>query len=87
LKEKHINVTGEALQGQRDGEMSEIVPASKESSNSELKQSQKGMVLPFAPLSVAFDNIRYSVDMPAVIVLASCSVLYSYVNYLDISYF
>ncbi|OAY78663.1 ABC transporter G family member 39 [Ananas comosus] len=25
---------------------------------------QKGMVLPFSPLSITFDNIRYSVDMP-----------------------
>ncbi|XP_077211790.1 pleiotropic drug resistance protein TUR2-like isoform X2 [Tasmannia lanceolata] len=26
--------------------------------------SRKGMVLPFSPLSIVFDNIRYSVDMP-----------------------
>jgi len=26
----------------------------------------KGMVLPFQPLAVSFDEIRYSVDMPAV---------------------
>uniref|UniRef100_A0A8R7R5Q6 ABC transporter domain-containing protein n=1 Tax=Triticum urartu TaxID=4572 RepID=A0A8R7R5Q6_TRIUA len=26
---------------------------------------RKGMVLPFAPLAVAFNNMRYSVDMPA----------------------
>jgi hypothetical protein len=65
--------------------MSEIVPASRGASNSELNQSQKGMVLPFAPLSVAFDNIRYSVDMPAVIVLAFLLSYHSYVNYLDIS--
>ncbi|XP_058112242.1 pleiotropic drug resistance protein 1-like isoform X3 [Magnolia sinica] len=28
------------------------------------QSKKKGMVLPFAPLSIAFDNIRYSVDMP-----------------------
>jgi hypothetical protein len=27
----------------------------------------RGMVLPFIPLSLVFDNIRYSVDMPPVI--------------------
>jgi hypothetical protein len=27
----------------------------------------RGMVLPFIPLSLVFDNIRYSVDMPLVI--------------------
>ncbi|KAF3332106.1 ABC transporter G family member 44 [Carex littledalei] len=61
LKEKHTNVTGEVLDGPRAGEMSEIISAS----NSDLNQNQKGMVLPFAPLSVAFDNMKYSVDMPA----------------------
>ena len=28
------------------------------------------MVLPFQPLSVTFDEMRYSVDMPAVIFLS-----------------
>jgi hypothetical protein len=28
--------------------------------------TQKGMVLPFLPLSLSFDDIRYSVDMPQV---------------------
>lgn len=27
---------------------------------------RRGMVLPFEPLSITFDNIRYSVDMPQV---------------------
>lgn len=70
MKEKHTNVTGEVLDGPRAGEMSEIVSASGGTADSNLNQSQKGMVLPFAPLSVAFDNIRYSVDMPAVNILA-----------------
>ena len=30
-------------------------------------QNKKGMVLPFVPLSITFDDIRYSVDMPQVI--------------------
>lgn len=33
-------------------------------------QSKKGMVLPFQPLSLAFNHINYYVDMPAV----SCSL-------------
>jgi hypothetical protein len=28
--------------------------------------SQRGMVLPFVPLSLTFGNIRYSVDIPQV---------------------
>ncbi|KAE9459161.1 hypothetical protein C3L33_08934, partial [Rhododendron williamsianum] len=30
------------------------------------KNRQRGMVLPFEPLSIAFDDIKYSVDMPQV---------------------
>jgi len=29
-------------------------------------QVNKGMVLPFVPLSITFEDIRYSVDMPEV---------------------
>jgi len=29
-------------------------------------KAKKGMVLPFEPLSIAFDDISYYVDMPAV---------------------
>ena len=28
--------------------------------------AQKGMILPFQPLSMAFENINYYVDMPTV---------------------
>jgi len=27
---------------------------------------KRGMVLPFMPLSITFDNVKYSVDMPQV---------------------
>jgi len=30
------------------------------------QNKKKGMVLPFAPLSITFDNVKYSVDMPQV---------------------
>ena len=32
-------------------------------------QNRRGMVLPFTPLSITFDDIRYSVDMPQVLIL------------------
>ena len=32
----------------------------------EAKHNKKGMVLPFQPHSITFDDIRYSVDMPEV---------------------
>lgn len=28
--------------------------------------TKKGMILPFQPLSMSFDDVNYSVDMPAV---------------------
>lgn len=36
---------------------------------------KKGMVLPFEPLSVTFDEIRYAVDMPQVCVLMIVELL------------
>jgi len=36
------------------------------SSNSAVGNPRRGMVLPFQPLSLAFDHINYYVDMPAV---------------------
>ena len=41
--------------------MDEAVSENKASSS-----GRKGMVLPFQPLSLTFDDIRYSVDMPQV---------------------
>nr|XP_019707357.1 ABC transporter G family member 36-like isoform X6 [Elaeis guineensis] len=62
LKEKHANLTGEVL------EQSSIRRSGTASTSTnevvDLNQNQKGMVLPFVPLSMTFDNIRYYVDMP-----------------------
>nr|XP_019707359.1 ABC transporter G family member 36-like isoform X7 [Elaeis guineensis] len=59
LKEKHANLTESPHEIRRSGTAStstnEVV---------DLNQNQKGMVLPFVPLSMTFDNIRYYVDMP-----------------------
>jgi hypothetical protein len=41
--------------------MDEAVGENKASSS-----GRKGMVLPFQPLSLSFDDIKYSVDMPQV---------------------
>nr|CAD1823917.1 unnamed protein product [Ananas comosus var. bracteatus] len=55
LKEKHANLTGEGLE--------KTVGATKTSTTAS-SPIKKGMVLPFVPLSLTFENIRYSVDMP-----------------------
>lgn len=34
--------------------------------NKASSSKERGMVLPFVPLSLTFDEIRYSVDMPQV---------------------
>nr|CAB3473545.1 unnamed protein product [Digitaria exilis] len=70
LKEKHANLKGEVL------DASHLVSASSHRStgiNTETDSAiveddsaptKRGMILPFVPLSLTFDNIRYSVDMP-----------------------
>lgn len=40
-------------------------------SSSAVDGSRKGMVLPFTPLSLAFDHVNYYVDMPSVSPFAS----------------
>ncbi|KAH7657268.1 Monosaccharide-transporting ATPase protein [Dioscorea alata] len=66
LRERHANRTGESV---------ELLPAGTDSARptassgvGEIRaagsERQRGMVLPFAPLSITFDDIRYSVDMP-----------------------
>ncbi|XP_058074633.1 pleiotropic drug resistance protein TUR2-like isoform X3 [Magnolia sinica] len=57
LKEKHANRTGE-LNGLV------LSTASAETTDGSNKSKKKGMVLPFEPLSITFDNVIYSVDMP-----------------------
>lgn len=36
------------------------------SNNADSATNKKGMVLPFQPLSLSFENVNYYVDMPAV---------------------
>ena len=72
LKEKHANIKGEVLDGNHlasasshrpKGINNEADPAIAEDDSALTK---RGMILPFVPLSLTFDDIRYSVDMPQV---------------------
>ncbi|XP_073007568.1 ABC transporter G family member 44-like [Typha latifolia] len=72
LKEKHTNITGELLEQPNKGSSrggnagnSDGTTSSRTATAIDSSESKKGMVLPFAPLSVTFDDMRYSVDMPA----------------------
>uniref|UniRef100_A0A453SIL8 ABC transporter domain-containing protein n=2 Tax=Aegilops tauschii subsp. strangulata TaxID=200361 RepID=A0A453SIL8_AEGTS len=73
LKEKHANITGEtpddsisaaAGKGPNFSYVGNINSSRRNSAAPE-DSGRRGMVLPFAPLAVAFNNMRYSVDMPA----------------------
>ncbi|CAA7407938.1 unnamed protein product [Spirodela intermedia] len=68
LNEKHENLTGQSLElssrgKQFRGKSEDKASAPKRAGS--LNPDRKGMVLPFVPLSMEFENIRYSVDMPA----------------------
>ncbi|CAA7407935.1 unnamed protein product [Spirodela intermedia] len=67
LNEKHENLTGQSLElssrGKRSSGNQPFASFARRAGS--LKTDKKGMVLPFVPLSMEFDNIRYSVDMPA----------------------
>ncbi|XP_074570849.1 ABC transporter G family member 36-like isoform X2 [Curcuma longa] len=60
LREKTANLTGQVSEQSSQGRKKSI----GQSSLKTLQQNKRGMVLPFTPLSIAFDNIQYSVDMP-----------------------
>ncbi|XXG63703.1 hypothetical protein AAC387_Pa05g1829 [Persea americana] len=74
LKEKHANRTGELNGLPSEVESSIIDPTSEsrsdgirslpEGSTNASQTRKKGMILPFEPLSITFDDIKYSVDMP-----------------------
>ncbi|KAK8956350.1 Pleiotropic drug resistance protein 3 [Platanthera guangdongensis] len=67
-KEKQANITGETEQSLAEANKFEINSKNKESVGIdvvvEVNEKKKGMVLPFAPLCITFNDIRYSVDMP-----------------------
>ncbi|CAN6243538.1 unnamed protein product [Urochloa humidicola] len=63
LREKHVNRTGENIELLQLGTDSQISPNGRGGSVG-ADTRKRGMVLPFTPLSITFDNIKYSVDMP-----------------------
>ncbi|KAJ8640207.1 hypothetical protein MRB53_016901 [Persea americana] len=67
LMDKHRNRTGdvEGLELSSRGKRSASTQSSgfTKTEDANMKK-KKGMVLPFVPLSLAFDNIKYSIDMP-----------------------
>lgn len=67
LKEKHASITGEVPDESSSSTFAGNINYSRRNSASgdAPGDSRRGMVLPFAPLAVAFNNMRYSVDMPA----------------------
>ncbi|ONK59464.1 uncharacterized protein A4U43_C08F6690 [Asparagus officinalis] len=66
LREKHANRTGESVELLPPGTDSARNPGrgTDEIRNDTGANKKRGMVLPFLPLSITFDNIKYSVDMP-----------------------
>ncbi|KAF3342097.1 pleiotropic drug resistance protein 3-like protein [Carex littledalei] len=88
LKEKHENLTGEILEGSSRGKRSSSLhrssrhgssirnnSTSAKSAREIIGSDKKGMVLPFTPLSLTFDDIKYSVDMPQVSIVVTCICL------------
>ncbi|KAL6842534.1 hypothetical protein ACP4OV_027378 [Aristida adscensionis] len=70
LKEKRANITGEVRDVNRltSGSIHQSTGFNTETDSviveDDSAPAQKGMILPFVPLSLTFDNIKYSVDMP-----------------------
>ncbi|XP_042426984.1 ABC transporter G family member 36-like isoform X1 [Zingiber officinale] len=73
LREKTANLTGQVSEQSSKGRKFIGRSSSKRnidgtrrvgSRNAALEQNKRGMVLPFTPFCIAFDNIQYSVDMP-----------------------
>uniref|UniRef100_A0A453KM89 ABC transporter domain-containing protein n=4 Tax=Aegilops tauschii subsp. strangulata TaxID=200361 RepID=A0A453KM89_AEGTS len=76
LKIKQANLTGEVLEASSRGRVNNSTIASRDTEDGSNDEStsnhatvnsspgKKGMVLPFVPLSITFDDIKYSVDMP-----------------------
>ncbi|KAK3161259.1 hypothetical protein QOZ80_1BG0074790 [Eleusine coracana subsp. coracana] len=69
LKEKHANITGELLDVNNLASGSTRSTGINTESDSRTAEdgsspARRGMILPFVPLSLTFDDVRYSVDMP-----------------------
>ncbi|KAJ4794728.1 ABC transporter G family member 39 [Rhynchospora pubera] len=63
LEEKPTNTTEDNTSTHEEREKIKMTPAMPDDNPSEYGK-KKGMVLPFPPLSIVFEDIKYSVDMP-----------------------
>ncbi|XP_078168194.1 ABC transporter G family member 36-like [Carex rostrata] len=76
LREKHANLTGEIIEESSRGKKSSSIHNSRKNSSIDtiggllesvdkiIGSDKKGMILPFMSLSLTFEDIKYSVDMP-----------------------
>ncbi|CAD6253163.1 unnamed protein product [Miscanthus lutarioriparius] len=64
LREKHVNRTGENVELLPLGTDCQNSPSDGSGEITRADTKKRGMVLPFTPLTITFDNIKYSVDMP-----------------------
>ncbi|KAK1298161.1 Pleiotropic drug resistance protein 3 [Acorus calamus] len=69
MKEKHMNRTGEMIElsnhrSSRGNRGKTASRSTRTEGTGNRNQKERGMILPFTPLSITFDDIRYSVDMP-----------------------
>ncbi|KAK1281914.1 putative pleiotropic drug resistance protein 7 [Acorus calamus] len=68
LKEKQANRTGQEIElvsnGNRPNGRASPNGANSAITEARANAAQKGMVLPFTPYSIVFDDVKYSVDMP-----------------------
>ncbi|KAF7033050.1 hypothetical protein CFC21_044175 [Triticum aestivum] len=66
MKIKQANLTGEILEETSTLDTADESNGESTSNNATVNScpSKKGMILPFTPLSLTFEDIRYSVDMP-----------------------
>lgn len=67
LREKQANRTGASLEvTSKDQLLTSRLDSSKYTAEENVPKENKkrGMVLPFSPLAITFDNVQYSVDMP-----------------------
>jgi ABC-type multidrug transport system ATPase subunit/ABC-type multidrug transport system permease subunit len=74
LKIKQANLTGDVIEASSRGRITTNTNTADDSNDEAISNhatvnsspGKKGMVLPFVPLSITFEDIRYSVDMPEV---------------------
>ncbi|KAJ4757004.1 ABC transporter G family member 36 [Rhynchospora pubera] len=64
LRDKHIYLTGEGLEANQRENNVQRNGSARNNVQRNGSQRERGMVLPFTPLCMTFEDIKYSVDMP-----------------------